>query len=92
VKAASKVKARVADALLYRHWNAWDEGTRQHLFVVTLDNAGAVSAPRDLTPGARYDVPPARSAGARATPSRPTAASSRSRPRPSRARRRGPPT
>jgi len=55
-KAASdnKVKAHVADQLMYRHWNAWDEGTRSHLFVVAIDG----SAPRDLIPGAKYDVPP----------------------------------
>jgi dipeptidyl aminopeptidase/acylaminoacyl peptidase len=50
----NKVKAHVADHLMYRHWNAWDEGTRSHLFVAALDG----SAPRDLVPGARYDVPP----------------------------------
>jgi dipeptidyl aminopeptidase/acylaminoacyl peptidase len=51
---ASKVKAHIADQLMYRHWNAWDEGTRSHLFVVAPDGSGL----RDLTPGARYDVPP----------------------------------
>jgi len=50
----SKVKAHIADQLMFRHWNAWDDGTRAHLFVVGVDG----SAPRDLTPGARYDVPP----------------------------------
>jgi dipeptidyl aminopeptidase/acylaminoacyl peptidase len=50
----SKVKAHIADQLMYRHWNAWDEGTRSHLFVVRLDG----STPVDLLPGARYDVPP----------------------------------
>jgi len=50
----SKVKAHVADNLMFRHWNAWDEGTRSHLFVVGADG----DAPRDLTPGAKYDVPP----------------------------------
>ena len=53
-KEESKVKAHVADNLLFRHWNAWDEGTRSHLFVVGVDNG----APRDLTPAAKYDVPP----------------------------------
>ncbi|MFN8580253.1 MAG: S9 family peptidase [Gemmatimonadaceae bacterium] len=53
-KDANKVKAHIADQLLYRHWNAWDEGQRSHLFVSNLD----VSAPLDLTPGATYDVPP----------------------------------
>jgi len=52
--AESKVKAHIADHLLYRHWTAWDEGTRSHLFVVGLGGG----APKDLIPGARYDVPP----------------------------------
>ena len=54
VKAASAVKAHIADQLMFRHWNAWDEGTRAHLFVVAPEG----DTPRDLTPGARYDVPP----------------------------------
>jgi Tol biopolymer transport system component len=53
-KEDNKVKAHVADNLLFRHWNAWDEGTRSHLFVVDVD--GGTS--KDLTPGAKYDVPP----------------------------------
>jgi len=54
-KEKSKVKAHVAEQLLYRHWNEWSEGKRSHLFVVPPD--GSVP-PRDLTPGANYDVPP----------------------------------
>ncbi len=50
----SKVHAHIADQLLYRHWNAWDEGTRSHLFVIPADGGTA----RDITTGARYDVPP----------------------------------
>ena len=49
----SKVKAYAADRLMYRHWNAWDTGTRSHLFVVNVDGTGL----RDLTAGATYDVP-----------------------------------
>jgi dipeptidyl aminopeptidase/acylaminoacyl peptidase len=51
----SKVKAHVAEHLLYRHWTHWNEGKRAHLFVVPADGG---AAPRDLTPGADYDVPP----------------------------------
>lgn len=50
----SKVKAHIADQLMFRHWNAWDNGERSHLFLVGLDGA----PPTDLVPGARYDVPP----------------------------------
>src|SRR5215475_9913788 len=54
-KEKNKVKAHVAEHLLYRHWNHWSEGKRSHLFVVAADGS---SAPRDLTAGEDYDVPP----------------------------------
>lgn len=57
----SKVKARIYDHLLYRHWDHWSEGKRSHLFVVPVD---ASAAPRDLTTGADYDVPPEERSGA----------------------------
>ncbi|MBI1854069.1 MAG: S9 family peptidase [Planctomycetes bacterium] len=50
---ASKVKARLLDGLLYRHWNAWKDGKRSHVFVVPV----AGGAARDLTPG-DADAPP----------------------------------
>lgn len=50
----SKVKAKVADRLLFRHWTSWKEGKRSHIFVVqTVGGAAA----RDLTPG-DFDAPP----------------------------------
>ncbi len=54
-KEKNKVKAHIAEHLLYRHWTHWNEGKRAHLFVVPADRS---AAPRDLTPGADYDVPP----------------------------------
>jgi dipeptidyl aminopeptidase/acylaminoacyl peptidase len=61
-KEKSKVKAHVAEQLLYRHWTHWFEGKRSHLFVVAAPNGPAQAeesaVPRDLTPGANYDVPP----------------------------------
>ena len=54
-KEKNKVKAHVAEHLLYRHWTHWNEGKRSHLFVVPADSS---APPRDLTAGANYDVPP----------------------------------
>jgi dipeptidyl aminopeptidase/acylaminoacyl peptidase len=57
----SKVKALIFDRLLYRHWNAYKEGKRSHIFVtrIMMDEviAGTIDpTPRDLTPG-DYDAP-----------------------------------
>ncbi len=61
----SKVKAQVFTHLLYRHWNAYKEGKRSHIFVISRfmepvvhePGAGPVDTlPRDLTPG-DYDAP-----------------------------------
>ena len=58
----SKVRALVFDHLLYRHWNAYKEGKRSHIFMIGL--AGFNKNPKpplhqaytDLTPG-DYDAP-----------------------------------
>ncbi|HEY7114667.1 MAG TPA: S9 family peptidase [Thermoanaerobaculia bacterium] len=51
-RAASKIKARVAERLLFRHWDTWKDGMRQHVFKVPA----AGGAFTDLTPGDR-DAP-----------------------------------
>ncbi|HTI70109.1 MAG TPA: S9 family peptidase [Candidatus Limnocylindria bacterium] len=53
----SKVKARVYEALPARKWDNWNDGRRQHLFVVEIKDGKAVGTPRDLTPGNRDAVP-----------------------------------
>jgi len=61
----SKVKAMIFDRLLYRHWNAYKEGKRSHIFVIPAAGPRFVKdysgphvdeSPRDLTPG-DYDAP-----------------------------------
>ncbi|HKH99110.1 MAG TPA: S9 family peptidase [Candidatus Sulfotelmatobacter sp.] len=61
----SKVKAQTFTHLFYRHWNAYKEGKRSHIFVISRfmepivhdPNAPPVDTlPRDLTPG-DYDAP-----------------------------------
>ena len=54
----SKVKAQVFTHLFYRHWNAYTQFKRSHLFVVEVGkDLETTAAPRDLTPG-DHDVPP----------------------------------
>ena len=64
---ASKVKAQIFDHLLYRHWNAYKEGKRTHIFITPATPPKSMGssdhvlpahfpAPRDLTPG-DYDAP-----------------------------------
>jgi dipeptidyl aminopeptidase/acylaminoacyl peptidase len=61
----SKVKAQIFDHLLYRHWNAYREGKRTHIFAAPVLNQQTPpekafpfeqTIPRDLTPG-DYDAP-----------------------------------
>src|SRR5262249_49629776 len=51
--AASKIKAKSTERLLYRHWTTWREGKRSHVLVVSADGGIA----RDVTPG-DFDAPP----------------------------------
>ncbi|HEY1763519.1 MAG TPA: S9 family peptidase [Opitutaceae bacterium] len=52
----AKVRAHLETELLYRHWDTWTEGLRQHLFVMPITN-GSPGEPYDATPGDRDAVP-----------------------------------
>jgi dipeptidyl aminopeptidase/acylaminoacyl peptidase len=63
--AQSKVKAQIFTHLLYRHWNAYQDGKRTHIFVIGTDGPKFMQVysgplidehPLDLTPG-DYDAP-----------------------------------
>ncbi|MGE5414118.1 MAG: prolyl oligopeptidase family serine peptidase [Syntrophomonadaceae bacterium] len=54
-RADAKVRGRVAERLLFRHWDTWKDGTRTHIWRVPVSPGGG--EPADLTPG-DHDAPP----------------------------------
>lgn len=54
IKSESKVKASIFDELMFRHWDSWREGLRNHLFLFDLEKKTTI----DLTLNSKQDVPP----------------------------------
>jgi dipeptidyl aminopeptidase/acylaminoacyl peptidase len=55
---ANKATGVVYDRLFVRHWDTWADGTRNHLFALTLDEKGlTASGEHDITKGFDGDVP-----------------------------------
>src|SRR5207247_1749372 len=59
-KADSPTKAMKFDRLLVRHWDAWKDGKRSHVFVIPVSTAGQASSATqaiDLMKGVDADCP-----------------------------------
>ncbi len=52
-KERSKLKVRIYEGLLFRHWNTWRDEKRNHIFIMNSDGGDV----RDLIKG-NYDAPP----------------------------------
>ena len=52
-----KSTGMVFDDLMYRHWDAWDDGARSHVFIAPVDAAGKLGEGKDLLEGEPYHSP-----------------------------------
>src|SRR5690606_20135849 len=56
-KGKQKSSVRVYERLFMRHWDAWKDGTRSHLFVASIQPDGSAGTPVDVSKGLDADVP-----------------------------------
>ena len=52
-----KSTARIADGLMFRHWNAWHDYTYNHLFLYSYNNDSISSSGIDLLAGEQFHAP-----------------------------------
>ncbi len=52
------MKAKIFTKLLYRHWNAFTEFKRSHLFVISAETDASQPTQRAISRPGDHDVPP----------------------------------
>jgi dipeptidyl aminopeptidase/acylaminoacyl peptidase len=56
-EAARASSGRIYDRLFIRHWDTWEDGRRNHVFRVPVDDTGRAGPAVDLMPGVDADCP-----------------------------------
>jgi dipeptidyl aminopeptidase/acylaminoacyl peptidase len=56
-RAAEKASGLIYDRLFFRHWDTWEDGRRNHIFRIPLEQDGTAGPPVDLMPGVDGDSP-----------------------------------
>jgi dipeptidyl aminopeptidase/acylaminoacyl peptidase len=56
-RAQDKASGRLYERLFVRHWDAWSDDTRAHLFTAPLSPGGAAGEPTDVSRGFDADIP-----------------------------------
>jgi dipeptidyl aminopeptidase/acylaminoacyl peptidase len=48
---------KIADGLMYRHWDNWEDEFSSHLFVANISSTGLVTRGKDILQGEPFDAP-----------------------------------